>query len=462
MVIDKGSLVEPSMKMLEVASILPTGFTPFNGILLVCVAALAVRAFVQPRPFVVEAQRKERIGGQFLNRRIADCQTADCQLKQAVQVLTNPSKKSELSLGETVGTAEMVPQKSHKLLQVAFTALLDEVFVFSPDTLKISFMNAKAEMRIDGHGLEKSELVFSDLLPEENRQVVIEAARNLQQSGLDSIVFELSLDETLTELTLKLIRETGDDDFFMAILRDLSGRDEQAKVQSGYIATLSHEMRTPLTSIKGAVDLVASERLGELPAGAVTTLNVAQRNVDRLLRLTNDILDLEKMDAGKMHVDFESLSIEELIQDAVLEIHGYAREFDVAVSVDVRCDAVYFMGDRARLLQVMANLLSNAIKHSEPQTAVVVRVEDNTEDVRVSVIDQGPGIPHHLRADLFEPYLQGPQVQSKVASTGLGLSIAKRIVEAHRGSIGVLSEEGEGSSFYFSIPKLNASDEAAA
>ncbi|MGH1354014.1 MAG: ATP-binding protein [Thalassovita sp.] len=461
MAVDKGVIFETGNGALDVASMLPTELTPFNSILLLFVAALAVRAFVQPRPFVAENQRREGAGLQFQRRH-----SAKRKLRNTVQVLADPilprQAQAEPSTDQGQDKASAPQPKSHKLLQVAFTALLDEVFVFSPETLKISFMNAKAENRIGDLGLNEDEMEFPDLLPEENRQVVIEAARNLQRSGLDSIVFELTLGGILTELTLKLIREKDDDDFFMAILRDVSGRESDAKAQAGYIATLSHEMRTPLTSIKGAVDLVASGRLGELPTGVVTTLNVAQRNVGRLLRLTNDILDLEKMDAGKMRVELEALEVQELVQSAAQEILGYAREFDVSVSVDVRIDAGLILADRARLLQVMANLLSNAIKYSKPNSEVVVRVEESNEDICISVVDSGPGIPSHLRDDLFEPYHQGPQVQSKVASTGLGLSIAKRIVEAHSGSIGVVSEMGEGSSFYFSIPKLDASDEAAA
>jgi signal transduction histidine kinase len=447
MAVDQGVLLGSGNATLELASVLPLGLTPFNGILLLFVAALAVRAFVQPRPFVTAAQEPPKNGLRF-QRRAA----SQCKLKDTVNALANPAAPKP----------EVPAPKSHKLLQVAFTALLDEVFVFSPETLKVSFMNAKAEARVGELGLEEAEMQFPDLLPEDNRRVVIEAARNLQRSELDSIVFELSIGGSLTELTLKLIREKGEDDLFMAILRDISGRESDAKAQAGYIATLSHEMRTPLTSIKGAVDLVASGRLGTLPTGAVTTLNVAQRNVDRLLRLTNDILDLEKMDAGKMRVDLEPLPVRDLVQESVQEIHGYAREFDVSVSVDVQVDTAHVMADRARLLQVMANLLSNAIKYSKPQSEVLVRIEETREDICISVVDRGPGIPDHLRADLFEPYHQGPQVQSKVASTGLGLSIAKRIVEAHSGSIGVVSEMGEGSSFYFSIPKLDARDEVAA
>lgn len=455
MAIENGDLLEVGSKTLEAASILPSGITPFNGILLLFVAVFAVRAFVQPRPFVAEQQGKHSNGVSA-----SHCPKTKAKLQNTVNFLGNPSPAaSSVAVSET---NEAAAPKAHKLLQIAFTALLDEVFVFSPETLTISFMNAKAERRVEEMGLNATQMLFTDLLPKENRQVVIEAARNLRRSGLDSIVFELKMDDTLTELTLKLIREAEHEDFFMAILRDTPKDEDDARSQADYIATLSHEMRTPLTSIKGAVDLVASGRLGELPTGAVTTLNVARRNVDRLLRLTNDILDLEKMDAGKMQVDLQSVVVAELVHEAAQEISGYAREFDVTILVDVRAEHNHIMADRARLLQVMANLLSNAIKYSKPHSQVIVLVEEKNEDISISVVDSGPGIPDHMRDDLFEPYHQGPQVQSKVASTGLGLSIAKRIVEAHNGSIGVISEEGEGASFYFSIPKLSASDEAAA
>jgi signal transduction histidine kinase len=450
MAVEKAVVLEANGSALEMASILPAGLTPFNGVLLLFVAVLAVRAFVQPRPFVEGAARK---GGLHMPRGLGN----ERDLRNTVRVLSDPVTP------KTTPDLPPAPQpKSHKLLQVAFTALLDEVLVFSPQTLEISFMNAKAEARVDDQGLSRDGLKFPDILPTDNRQVVVEAARNLQRSGLDSIVFELPLDGSLTELTLKLVREAENEDFFMAILRDISGRENDAKAQAGYIATLSHEMRTPLTSIKGAVDLVTSGRLGGLPAGAVTTLNVAQRNVDRLLRLTNDILDLEKMDAGKMRVEMEPLPARDLVTEAVQDIQGYAREFDVSVSVDLLAEGGQVMADRARLLQVMANLLSNAIKYSPPGGQVIVRVEQSGDDICVSVQDNGPGVPDHLRSELFEPYHQGPQVQNKVASTGLGLTIAKRIVEAHNGAIGVVSEAGEGSRFYFSIPKMAEKAVAAA
>lgn len=427
------------------ATVLPVGLTPTSGVLLLFAAVLSVRAFVPPRPFpqqpAAKRKSKSRSGG----------------IGRTMQMLTGTASRPV----EPAPAKPSAPQ-STKLLQGAFTALLDEVYVFDPENYSVSFMNSKAEKRVKTAGLKKSRARFPDILPERNRQIVIEAARNLRRSSLDSIVFELTSDDTPLELTLKLIREDGEDEYFMAILRDMSTRVNEARAQSDYVATLSHEMRTPLTSIKGAVDLIASGKMGELSGGAAATLGVAQRNVERLLRLTNDILDLEKMDAGKMRCDFEPVSLAQLAQEAAQDILGYARQFDVVVRVESTVDQADVLGDRARLMQVMANLLSNAIKYSTPQEEVLIRLQVVGPNLRVSVVDTGPGIPENLQSDLFEPYAQGPQVQRKVASSGLGLSIAKRIVEAHSGSIGFDSVPGQGTIFYFDIPRLDETDEAAA
>lgn len=439
--------VEKLDEVVNAASTLPINITPSNGILLLFVAIFSVRAFVQPRPFL--SSETGRKPAQDVHRR-----TSLGRLRDTVRMLAASEPVTE------EGPRPMAPQ-STKLLQGAFTALLDEVYVFDPDSFEVSFMNAKAEKRVAIAKLP-TKLRFPEILPQKNRKVILEAARNLRRSSLDTIVFELTAADVPTELTLKLIREGGEDEYFMAILRDLSARVEEAQAQADYVATLSHEMRTPLTSIKGAVELIASGKMGELTGGVAATLGVAQRNVDRLLRLTNDILDLEKMDAGKMRCDFDALDLSDLVQEAAQDIGGYARQFDVSVRVVQNADDCQVRADRARLMQVMANLLSNAIKFSNPDQEVQIRIEDAGADLRVLVVDSGPGIPEANHQDLFEPYLQGPQVQRKVASSGLGLSIAKRIVEAHSGSIGFETVLGEGTTFFFEIPKLAQEEEAAA
>lgn len=436
--------------VIRTASVLPFDISPTTGILLLFSAVLSVRAFVPPRPFIAD-----RGAGQTASQPAAAARRRRHNLSglcETVSQVAAPKARARASEGA----------QSHRLLQGAFTALLDEVFVFDPETFQVSFLNARAEKRVNDLPKQKSTLRFPDILPERNRQVVIDAARNLQRSSLDSIVFELTVEDLPLEMTLKLIREGDEAEHFMAILRDVTNRATEARAQADYVATLSHEMRTPLTSIKGAVDLIASGKLGELSKPATMTLGVAQRNVDRLLRLTNDILDLEKMDAGKMNCELEPVRLNELVADAVQDMQGYARQFDVNVDARIEGVGALVMADRSRLLQVMANLLSNAIKFSEPGSCVSISVDETPDRLRVNIRDSGPGIPEALQENLFEPYLQGPQVQRKVASSGLGLSIAKRIVEAHSGSIGFKSQPGDGSTFFFSLPKADQTEEAAA
>ena len=430
--------------VIHTASLLPGGLTPFHGILLLFVAVLSVRAFVQPRPFMpvsktppVQRSHMRRSG-----------------LRGTVQMLTGQPDQAVSDVKPAL--------QSHKLLQGAFTALLDEVFVFDPKSLRVSFMNARAQTRVAGLGLQKGTVRFPDLLPPEKRQAVTDAIRKLRRSGMDSVMFEMKSHDVPLELTLKLIREDGAEDCFMAILRDISSRVNEAKAQSDYIATLSHEMRTPLTSIKGAMDMIASGKMGEISGHAAATLGVAQRNVDRLLRLTNDILDLEKMDAGQLQCDFQEVRMGLLLEHAVEEMQDYARKFDVSIRGKVQCKDCRVYADPVRLSQVMANLLSNAIKFSNPQSEVSTCLSEVNGHIRVSVVDHGPGIPENLQAELFKPYLQGPQIQRKVASTGLGLSIAKKIIEAHGGLIGFESEPGHGATFYFDLPKAGLVEDIAA
>ncbi|WP_319824835.1 HAMP domain-containing sensor histidine kinase [Thalassovita sp.] len=437
--------------VIQTASVLPFEISPTTGILLLFSAVLSVRAFVPPRPFIADGGT-----GQPASHPTAAAGRRRNSLSGLRETVSQVAAPKASPAPATEGA------QSHRLLQGAFTALLDEVFVFDPETFELSFLNARAEKRVKTLPKQKSALRFPEILPERNRQVVIDAARNLQRSSLDSIVFELTVEDTPLELTLKLIREGDEAEHFMAILRDVTNRATEARAQADYVATLSHEMRTPLTSIKGAVDLIASGKLGELSSPATMTLGVAQRNVDRLLRLTNDILDLEKMDAGKMNCELEPVRLNALVADAVQDMLGYARQFDVTVDARTDGTGALVMADRSRLLQVMANLLSNAIKFSEPGSTVSISIDESQDRLRVNIRDAGPGIPEALQENLFEPYLQGPQVQRKVASSGLGLSIAKRIVEAHSGSIGFNSRPGDGSTFFFSLPKADQAEEAAA
>ncbi|MBI2796925.1 MAG: PAS domain S-box protein [Gemmatimonadetes bacterium] len=241
--------------------------------------------------------------------------------------------------------------------------------------------------------------------------------------------------------------------FLSSIMRDISAQKELDRMKSEFVATVSHELRTPLTSIRGALGLVHGGATGPLPPKAAELLAIALGNTDRLTRLVNDLLDLNKIEAGAFELRLESLVPRELIEGAVTGIEPLL--IASSLSIDVRPSAgALIRADRDRMLQVLTNLLSNAVKYSPPGGALVVRAVDVKSGVRIEVEDHGPGIkPSHI-GRLFQRFQQvGPEASRK-PGTGLGLAIARSIVELHGGRIGVESSPGVRTVFWVELPAV--------
>ena len=232
---------------------------------------------------------------------------------------------------------------------------------------------------------------------------------------------------------------------------------QQANIaKSEFLSIVSHELRTPLTSIRGSLGLILNGIAGVLPDKLNALLGIASNNTDRLLFLINDILDIQKIESGNMSFNMQVVDVVELVQRAVNDDEPYARQ--TGVNLVVRCaiaDARYTMADPERIAQVLSNLLSNAIKFSPEDGAVEVAVELEGEGFRLSVTDQGPGIPPEFQHKLFDKFTQGDSSSTrKHGGTGLGLSIAQAIVKRHGSEIQFESAEGKGTSFYFHLPAV--------
>jgi PAS domain S-box-containing protein len=247
-----------------------------------------------------------------------------------------------------------------------------------------------------------------------------------------------------------------------AIARDITDqkllemqRNKVDKMKNEFISTVSHELRTPLTSIKGSLGLLSGGIGGQLSEKMKSLVTMAMSNCDRLIRLINDMLDIEKMEAGKIKFKMEELPVSELIEDAIRANEGYAEKFKVPLRiVDPLEDVAKVNGDHDRLMQVLTNLISNAIKFSPENKSVDIKVERLNRMVRFSVIDHGEGISESFKEQIFKKFCQGDSSDiRKVEGTGLGLSISKKIVEVHNGEIGYSSEVGKGTTFYFDIPE---------
>ena len=237
----------------------------------------------------------------------------------------------------------------------------------------------------------------------------------------------------------------------VAVIKDVSERKEAERVKDEFVSVTSHELRTPLTSIRGALGLLTGGIVGDLPASAQRMLDIAVRSTDRLIRLINDILDLERLTSGKLSLTFEACEVAGLISRAVEEIRGAAD----AVAVEIRAGSVdgRVWADLDRVIQTLTNLIGNAIKFSPPFGAVEVSAQVEEGHICFAVEDHGPGIPAHQLEAVFERFQQVDASDSRAkGGTGLGLAICRSIVEQHGGRIWAESVFGEGATFRFTLP----------
>lgn len=227
---------------------------------------------------------------------------------------------------------------------------------------------------------------------------------------------------------------------------------DQAK--SEFLNIASHELRTPLTSIKGSLSLLDSGVMGHVDTSCMRLIKIAEVETDRLIRLINDLLDLAKIEAGKLPLVCSWLSWEEVISKTTEGLVGLAHKANVNIKVEPSAGLEVFM-DRDRIQQVLTNLISNAIKFSPDAGWVYISVgRTKIGEMVINVRDQGPGIAQEDMDLIFQKFRQGSSPDNPlVKGTGLGLAIAKALVNEHGGEIGVESEIGKGSVFWFTLPK---------
>ncbi|WP_396586227.1 CHASE domain-containing protein [Bermanella sp. R86510] len=247
---------------------------------------------------------------------------------------------------------------------------------------------------------------------------------------------------------------------FLGIAHDISERKRIELMKNEFISTVSHELRTPLTSVSGALGLVLSGHLGELSEKSERILNTAYRNSKRLAHLINDLLDIEKIAAGKLHFDMKIQPITPIIEQTIEENKAYCAERCVTINLTNRAPTACALVDEHRLKQVLANLLSNAIKFSPERDTVTIELKTDDDHIIVSVQDQGKGIPKDFRHKIFQKFAQADSSDTRQkGGTGLGLAISRELIEHMKGSIDFESTEGNGVRFFFKLPLENAAKE---
>ncbi len=241
------------------------------------------------------------------------------------------------------------------------------------------------------------------------------------------------------------------DNALFCVVHDITDRKNAERVKKHFLAMISFDLKRPLSSISAAVTLLVGNLAESMPKMAVDKLDMAKKNLKRLLGLVNDLLALTEMDSGNLEIKKETCDIEELLIRAVQDVEAIAEKSGVILTIK-SCPGKWFI-DPNRIMQVLVNLLSNAIKFSPKGGIVTLSAEPSGDLFTVKVIDQGRGVPQSHKAAIFEKFKQVEAADGKRKSgTGLGLPICKQIVEEHCGVIDVESIEGQGSTFWFSLP----------
>lgn len=237
---------------------------------------------------------------------------------------------------------------------------------------------------------------------------------------------------------------------YLIALVDTSEKEKLEQVKREFFAMINHDLRAPLTSLLSVFDTLSEGILGTLTDTGKELIDRNAGELGRLLKLVDELLDIEKMKAGKFEIEAEISDTDSLVQASLNAVHHHAQRHKVSISYEKTSTFVY--GDRSLLIRVLVNLLSNAVKFSEPNSEVRVSVIENPDHIHFSVVDKGIGIPENYRASIFEQYQQVPGSDPKKRGSGLGLPICKMIVEQHGGKLWLESELEKGSAFHFTIP----------
>ena len=344
-------------------------------------------------------------------------------------------------------------QRERDLLRSQFEQSSDAIVLLDIRSLAILQANPQC-VRLLGYSAERlSGRPFAELLAAEQADLSDLLRQAMAEGGHCNMAllrqFGGSVQCEVTAASVGL----PDQRQLMLNLRDISERLRSEQLKNDFVSTVSHELRTPLTSIYGALRLVNSGVLVNQPEQAKPLLKAAEDNSQRLTALINDLLDIDKLEAGKLTLNLQPLDLDEQLRDARRLLATTAAEAQVQLQLPAP-SAQRIMADPQRFQQILANLLSNAIKFSPAGAVVTIDSEASEQHVRLRITDQGEGIPLAFQGNIFKRFAQADATATRQrGGTGLGLAISRSLVRAMHGAIGFSSTPGQGSCFWVSLPK---------
>ncbi len=338
--------------------------------------------------------------------------------------------------------------QARQMTETTFSAFPDPIVALSPEGV-IDFTNPAATRLLHKLG-------SSGNLPDEvqiQARKVLEGSPDYLPVSFDKTIV-VRVDDKEVYLLPRIIgmRDEGGINYGAAvILQDVTRLRLLDEVKSNLVSTVSHELKTPLTSIRMSLYLLLEERIGSLNPKQTELLLAAREDSERLLGMLNDLLDLAKLEAGKAALSREDIDAGTLVQTISREMESFADSHGSKISTSIEPGLTRVRVDMRQISQVFTNLVSNAVKHTRRGEVVLLAAESrNNGMIRFSVTDQGPGIPVEFQQRIFERFFRVPG--DNAGGAGLGLAIAREIVAAHGGLIGLNSKPGQGCEFYFDLP----------
>ncbi len=370
--------------------------------------------------------------------------------RQVIQLLELREANQALQLSQQ----KLVTLYNQAPVGIALNSL-DGAFVdFNPEFTQLTGYSAGEIRQLANADITPDEYLLSDAY---ELQQVIATGRygpyEKQYRAKDGSLIPVLLNGVLIKTP------TGEEQVW-TFVQDISARKRAEQLKNDFVSAVSHELRTPLTSISGALGILASGKLGELPAQMQNLLVIANKNAVRLRELINDLLDMEKLIAGKMEFAMERQPLVPIIEQSLEANKAYADHFNVSLHLSVcaeEADTPLMVAlDAHRLQQVLANFISNAVKFSPANGRVEIQVIQQQREVKIAVVDHGPGISEAFRERMFQKFTQADSSTSRQrGGTGLGLAISKTFVERMQGRIGCDSVPGQGATFYAIFPLAN-------
>lgn len=346
-------------------------------------------------------------------------------------------------------TTEKIVQ-AQQTTESALRAFPDPILVFSPEK-EIQLQNVAAEQFLKQIGGDVTSLgTLSSCIDQS-----LKGAADFQPTSFDKAIL-VNIDgaeKFFLPRVLAMRNESGVPIGVVVVLQDVTRFRVADDVKTNLIATVSHELKTPLTSIQLAIYLLLDEKVGALTPKQAGLLIAAQNNSDRLFEMIEDLLDLARFEGGAALIEKKPVSSRQLVDEVAKRQTELVVSRGLELKVETEPELPSVEVSRVRIDQVFANFISNAVKYSPPGGVITLSAKrQDARNVRFSVTDEGPGVTKELRRRIFDKFFRAPDSGDEGA--GLGLSIAREIVLAHGGNIGVESEKGKGSEFFFTLPAL--------